>query len=142
MTPMSEPARGGEIRVSQNGCGQPLDAFGIADRVDLDDLVAADGEGRDGGRAPVPGDDDACGGVDEGGMRLCGGVAPSRAFRATVVAPRIVFGERRADGSDDQIGGEDPNGVFSPGVARAQRVETDPGDDGREPAGEVFGSGG
>lgn len=54
-------------RLSEDCSGQPLDAFGIADRVDLDDLALADGEGHDGEGASSPGDDDARGAVDQGG---------------------------------------------------------------------------
>src|SRR5579875_245659 len=44
----ADPYSSGGIRMGEDGCGQPRDASGIADRVDLDDLVAADGEGHEG----------------------------------------------------------------------------------------------
>ena|SRR5450755_3185214 len=60
-------------RLSEDGYGQPLDALGIADGVDLDDLVVADSEGHDKSRASTSGDDGARSAVDQGGKHLCGG---------------------------------------------------------------------
>src|SRR4030095_540196 len=45
------------LLLGEDGGGDPADAVGVADTVDLDDLATRDGEGQHGERPPVPGDD-------------------------------------------------------------------------------------
>src|SRR5207237_3436063 len=49
-------------------------AFGVGDRIDLDDLALGDGETHDGEGPSGHGDNDARGGVHPRGMQLCGRV--------------------------------------------------------------------
>src|SRR5215207_2819511 len=59
--------------VAENGRGDPADAVGVGDGVDLDDPAVGDGEAEDGEGPAAHGDDHAGGPVDQGRTELGGG---------------------------------------------------------------------
>ena len=61
----------------------------------------------------------------------------SRARPDRVGEQRLVLGVVRRRGGDDRIGHAHIERLLAPGVARAQHVEADAGDDGRQPAAKV-----
>ncbi len=52
----------------RTGGGDPADAFGVGEGVDLHDLAVTDGEPHHGERLTVKGDDDASPSIGQGGV--------------------------------------------------------------------------
>src|SRR5262245_45502105 len=75
--------------VAKNGRGDPSDAFGIGDRVDLDDLALSDGETHYGEGPSTTVMTTPAAPFTSAGCRWAAGMA--RACPATAAAPRITW---------------------------------------------------